>query len=595
MANTNIELTSLDFSGIKTNLTKWLKSQDTFKDYNFVGSGLSTHTDILAVNTQYNGFYLNAVANEMFLDSALHRNSVVSHVKPLNYTPKSKTAPSAVVRVTVNNVDANYLILPQNTNFMSEAIDGINYNFVTVESQTKKVENNKVVFDDVVIKQGYYNRYSFTVDKKNNPSLIFSIPDENIDTSTLEVVVQENSSNTAYSQYTLAKDYLEIKGTDEIYYLQEGIDGYYEIFFGDGILGKTLNDGNIVIVSYLSTDATSSYGANSFVMLDSVQGFSDIIVESISPATNGSEKESLDSIKFCAPRMYGTKLRATTPEEYEIVLKNNTLGYSFDAVNAWSDGGNIVYVSAKPSGDYYLTNTQKEQIVEKILKPSSIMSVTPKMVDPEYTYVKLRNKINCDSNYLKMDEESLKTLVLLSEQQYCSTTLNTFKSELNVGELIKILESLDKSITAADFDVWLEKRIYPNLRTMENYSVSFDNVLMAGQNGNTVEITPTISYYTADGVLIEDAFIQEDDSILSLKYYDEYGNLKTINKNIGSVDFEKGVVVLNNFSPYDINNNNKSLNISIMSKSRIITSEQQRILTLDITDPSSIQTEIKIK
>ena len=223
------------------------------------------------------------------------------------------------------------------------------------------------------------------------------------------------------------------------------------------------------------------------------------------------------------------------------------------------------------------------------------MSVTPKMVDPEYTYVKLRNKINCDSNYLKMDAESLKTLVLLSEQQYCSTTLNTFKSELNVGELIKILESLDKSITAADFDVWLEKRIYPNLRTMENYSVSFDNVLMAGQNGNTVEITPTISYYTTDGVLIEDAFIQENDSVLSLKYYDDYGNLKTINKNIGSVDFEKGVVVLNNFSPYDINNNNKSLNISIMSKSRIITSEQQRILTLDITDPSSIQTEIKIK
>lgn len=595
MANTSIEITSLDFSGIKSNLIKWLQSKDTFKDYNFTGSGLSMHTDILAVNTQYNGFYLNMVANEMFLDSAIHRNSVVSHVKPLAYVPRSKIAPSATVNITVKNVTSDYLILPQNTNLMSESIDGVNYNFVTTESYTKEATDGEVVFENVVIKQGYYNTYTFDVDKQSNPNLIFTIPDENIDTSTLTVIVQKTSSSSDSTVYTLAKDYLEITGEDTIYFLQEGINNYYEIYFGDGILGKTLETGNVVTVTYISTSATSAYGASSFVILDAVQGFADIIVDTVAPATNGAEKETIDSIKFCAPRMYGTKKRAVVPEEYKIILNNNTLGYSFDDINAWSGENNMVYIAVKPTGDYYLTNTQKEQIVDKILKPCCVMTITPKIVDPEYLFVKLKNRILCDANSLTIGEESIKTLVLIAEQTFCSKTLNTFASSFNVGKLTRTLESLDKSIIAVDFDTWIEKRIYPNLNTMTSYEINFDNEILAGADGSSVEITPSISYYNTDGVLFENVNIVEEDGILKLKYVNESGTLTTLNSNIGTVDFKNGVVNLNNFSPVEVNNADRVIKVSVMTKSRILESINERILSLDVSDNTAIQTEVSIK
>ena len=275
-ANSNIQMTDLDFNTIKNNLKTYLQSQDVLKDYNFEGSALSTLLDVLAYNTQYNAYYLNMVANEMFLDSAIQRDSVVSQAKILNYTPRSAVAPTATITLTVNQVTSASLTLPKYASFLSEAIDGINYAFVTPESHTVNVVNNVATFSNINIKQGVSSGISYTVNSTQNPSYTFKIPDVNVDTSTLQVTIQQSSTNTSIQTFTRATDVLNLDETSPVYFLQEGLGGYYEVYFGNGLIGKKLTDGNIVQLSYLTTSGTSAYGANSFVIMAPVGGFSKI-------------------------------------------------------------------------------------------------------------------------------------------------------------------------------------------------------------------------------------------------------------------------------------------------------------------------------
>ena len=218
-ANSNIQITELDFNKIKTNFKRFLQSQDTLKDYNYEGSALSTLLDVLAYNTQYNSYYLNMIGNEMFLDSAIQRSSVVSHAKLLGYTPKSAIAPSATINLRVNQVSDGALTLPQFTTFMSEAIDGVNYNFVTTDSTTVNVSANTATFNNVTIKQGIPATINYTADLITNPTSTFQLPDSNIDTTTLVVTVQESSSNSSTEVYQLATNYLNLTPESKVYLL----------------------------------------------------------------------------------------------------------------------------------------------------------------------------------------------------------------------------------------------------------------------------------------------------------------------------------------------------------------------------------------
>ena len=210
------------------------------------------------------------VANEMFLDTALLRSSVVSHAKALNYTPKSARAPQATINVRVNQVTSPSLTLPKNASFLSESIDGTNYNFVTSDATTVSVVNNQALFANVEIYQGIPTSITYTVNTTNNPNAVFEITNENIDTSTLLVTVQQSSSNTSYDIYTLSNDVLVLDETSKVYFLEEDVDGLYKVRFGDGIIGKKLIDGNIVNFSYIVTDGTMAAGANSFIDRKSV-------------------------------------------------------------------------------------------------------------------------------------------------------------------------------------------------------------------------------------------------------------------------------------------------------------------------------------
>lgn len=679
-ANSQINFVGLDFNTIKDNLKTYLKSQDTFKDYNFDGSGLSTLLDVLAYNTQYNAFYLNMVANEMFLDTALQRSSVVSQAKVLNYVPKSATAPTAFVDVVVSNVTDSSLTLPSYTNFLSESIDGVNYNFVTVESNTVDVVDQTATFDNIELKQGIPVTYSYTVDSSSNPNYTFELPDTDIDTSTISVSVQKSSSNNYSEIYILSDSFLTVDDNSLVYFLEETINGTYQLTFGDGILGKKLTDGNIVVASYITTQGPLAEGANNFVLLDSISGFTNTSVEPIMSATKGKEKESIESIKFQAPKSYAAQKRAVTKEDYITQLQQNTIGISFDAVNVWGGEENdppvygTVFICLKPKGGYSITDTQKQHLLKNAINPVSIMTVQPKIIDPDYTYIQITADVIYDSKKTNLSSSQLKQLIKTNISNYAANTLNTFNSTFSVTDIGINIKNTNVSVITSDINIKLQKKFYPNLVEKNTYNLYYNTTLQKGtllsgisssptiqvidettlRNVNGVYIeeipsstggvdtisiinpgysyqyTPTVTIVgdgtgaTATASLINGAISKIDVVspgenyssavvVITPSVYDKTGtaavavanlqgkygtlrsyyfnssNIKTIlNSQLGTIDYERGTLVLTGFLPSNVDNALGELTISATPKSRIIESTKNTIITIDPYDPNAI-------
>jgi hypothetical protein len=516
-ANSNIQMTDLDFNNIKTNLKKYLQSQDTLKDYNYEGSALSTMLDILAYNTQYNAYYLNQVANEMFLDSAIQRASVVSHAKMLNYTPVSAIAPTATINLKVNEVTDASLTLPKFTTFLSEAIDGVNYNFVTSDSYTVNVINNTANFNGVTLKQGIPTNLVFTVDSITNPKYIFEILESNVDTTSITVTVQDSISNTSSEVYTLADKILTLDGTSKVYFLQESLNDSYEIFFGDGIIGKKLSDGNVVRVSYIITSGITSAGANNFVLMDTVSGFANTAIFPVVEASQGGDRESIDSIKLHATKSYSAQNRAVNKNDYIVALQKNELGISFDAVNVWGGEQNDppvygqVFISMKPSGSYKLTDTQKTAIIDEVIKPISVMTVSPTIVDPDYTYLKLAIDVVYDPTKTTLSSAQLEANIQAQVRQFAINELNTFNSTFNSYNLLNTIQSVSNSIVTSEFDIRMEKRLLPSLINATTYKLYYNAPLEKNMYMNGVSSSPTMQFRNPSNLaeIIDGVYFEE--------------------------------------------------------------------------------------
>lgn len=482
-ANSGLQITNLDFGSIKLSLRNFLQNQDTLKDYNFDGSALSVLLDLLSYNTQYNAFYLNMVANEMFLDSSIQRGSVVSHAKMLNYIPKSASAPTATVKLVVYGVSDQTLTVPKNTPFISEAIDNINYVFLTTDSSTVSVSANTATFNNLKISQGLSSAVTYTVSTTSNPSLIFQIPDETVDTSTILVTVQESSSNLAYQTYTQASDYAAVGSSSKVYFLQESMNGKYEIYFGDGILGSTLIDNNVVNISYITTNGTASTGANSFTLMSPIAGYSNTVVTPVQSTTLGREKESIASIKFTAPKARAAQGRAVTKEDYIYLIQNNSTNLPIDSVSVWGGEENVppvygqLFCAIKPSGGLTLTPTQKERLIVDVIKPISVLTVTPTILDPDYTFVKFDSKVYYDPRKTNYSSGQIKQLATNSISNFGNSTLNTFNSVFNMPGLITSIQLADPSIVTNETTIKLQKKFYPKLNSKATYTLDFGTKL----------------------------------------------------------------------------------------------------------------------
>ena len=502
-----LNVTELDFDSIKTSLRTFLRQQTEFQDYDFEGAGLSVLLDILAYNTHYNAYYLNMIANEAFLDSASLRNSVVSHAKRVGYTPRSVRAPRAIVTVNVatSSANAGSLTIPSGYSFSSSQLDGVSYKFVTIESNTTttKVANN-FIFTNVPIYQGQLASYSYTNSFSTNPKQIFTIPDANIDTTTLKVSVSQSSSNTETAIYDLSTNALTVDSNSEVYYLQEGKGGEYEIYFGDDVLGKKIPDGGIISIEYLITDSAASNKANSFVSSVSIGGFSTIYVNSILAAAGGTQRESVDSIKFAAPLSLLSQNRAVTKNDYiKLILQNYP---SFEAVNVWGGEENDppvygkVFISAKPKLGFEISDTEKDFVKNTILKPISVLTITPEIVDIDYNYLKIEANVFYNKSKMSLNDSELKAALKTVIQNYTDTNLNQFNSYFRFSGLETTIDDFNRAIISNEVTLFVAKKFRPDLINSDNYILDYGFELNRGTTNDNFYSSPDFTMRDEDAI-----------------------------------------------------------------------------------------------
>jgi hypothetical protein len=511
MASSNavLRIAELDFDTIKSNLRDYLRNQNQFTDYDFEGSGLNILLDVLAYNTHYMAYYLNMVGNEAFLDSASIRGSVVSHAKHLNYVPSSTKAATATVNIVVQDTTptsgASSITLPAYSTFQSEQIDGVNYTFVNTDSYqaSLNISSGTYTFANVEIKQGEVFTYNATVDATNTRRR-FRIPSANIDTSTLIVTVYNSSLDTTRNTYVLADDATELNSNSKVYFLEEGDNFEYTIYFGDGYLGKNLDNDNIISLKYLSTDGESSNKANSFTLVSSLGSYSNVVVNSVSASSGGSSRDTIDRIKFLAPKFYTAQNRAVTKEDYGTLLLKDYP--NIETISVWGGEENdpIVYgkifISMKPKSGYVITDIEKDRIVSEIIANRNVLTITPEIVDPNYLYLKLDVTVNYDSTQTTNDQVTLKQIVKNTIASYNDTELEQFNSTFRTSKLQSLIDSADQSFLGSDLSIIAQKRFEPTLNTSKNYTIDFNIPLHQGGYKDKLYSYPTFQVLDNSGI-----------------------------------------------------------------------------------------------
>jgi hypothetical protein len=494
-----LRVTELDFDTIKSNLKNFLKSQNEFTDYDFDGSGLSVLLDVLAYNTHYNAYYLNMIANESFLDTALLRNSVVSHAKKFGYVPRSASAARATINFTVNSLNSTpgSLTLPRGYTFLSSLLDNKVYNFVTLEDTTVTKTGTSFVFSNLKIYEGFLSQYSFNHSQSSNPKQIFTIPETNIDTSTLKVTIQQSSSNTDTVVYNLASDVINLTANSNVYFLQEGINDQYEIYFGDDIIGKKIPDGGVINVTYLSTNGSLANRANNFVGTAPVSSFTTFSVIPVAASSGGSERETVDQIKFAAPLQFTSQNRAVTKNDYIKLIQQRYP--QFDAVNVWGGEENIppvygkVFISAKPKLGFEVSDTEKDYFINEIIKPVSVLTVTPEFVDVDYNFIKLISSVYYDPTKTSLNLSTLQSKVTNSINFFANSNLNKFNSLFSSSKLRTDIDNSDNSIQSNELEIFLSKRFRPVLNQTNTYVLDFGMELSRGTTLDNFYSSPTFT------------------------------------------------------------------------------------------------------
>ncbi len=551
-----LEISQLNFDQIKANLKQYLSNQNTFKDYDFEGSGMAVLLDLLAYNTHYLSYHANIAANEMFIDTADLRPSIVSLAKALGYTPNSVRAPFADINVVVNGATGATLTMNAGTQFTT-TVDNVNYNFVTIGSNTISPVDGVYTFSNLKIYEGTYVSYNYTanttdVDQK------FLINSENADTSTLTVQVQESATDTTTNTYTRATSITELDSDSKVYFLQESDDGKFEVYFGDGVVGKAIANGNIVILKYVVTNKTAANGASSFALSGNIGGNTNVTITVNSNAANGSEAETKESIKFKAPKSYSAQDRAVTVDDYKVKVEE--IYSNAGSVSAWGGEDNDtpfygrVYISIKPTSGSTLTDTTKADIITQ-LKKFSVASVTPVIVDPETTSVLLTSTIKYDEKQTTKTSTEIKTLVTNAVTNYNTNTLQKFDSVLRYSKLLETIDDAESSILSNITTLKLRKTFTPTLSTSTNYTVNFSNALYnphSGHNTSSGGILSSTGFKVAND---SNVYFFDDDGEGNVRRYYLVGSVRTyVDNTAGTITYSSGAIAINALTIASIEN-----------------------------------------
>ena len=617
----------LNFFEIKNNLKQFLRSQDTFKDYNFESSSMNVLLDVLAYNTHYNAFYSNMVINESFLDSAILRESVVSLAKHLGYVPKSDQGAECLVDVRIN---------PSSTadrNLISDSIDNgllkikkfdVFKAFLNQDTFyfycTDDIEFKKEVVDDVTqfwargvrLREGKLKLTTFVVDKAL-PEQRFILPETNVDTRSISIKVQNSPNSTLglTDKWYRETDFNSLDENSLVFFVQEIYDGKQEIYFGDNIIGKSPDHGNVITVIYSTT--VGSFGNNigryetssSTTFSHSIDGLAvSVYLQKDSagnaiPTTGGGEKESISSIKYYAPKRYTSQDRAVTLDDYINYLSGN-YSDSFKSIYAWGGQDNDppeygkVFISIRPKNSTFLSQSEKENIEQNILKVKNVVSVSPKIVDPEYIYIVPRIAVKYRESEVRGNVNTLKSSILQTIYLYNQANLSTFNKNFYSSDLIEAILDIDPSIKSCNVDISVKKYITPSFNRKFTYRINFQNEL---QKLTDRDYYFESSFFRTNDIVnnfvipqFTNGFLRDDGNGKITKYKETVDQtLVTLNNNQGIIDYETGQITLSNLEIYPENLSASSVfsvtvkpkDLDFISKTNLILEIEMPSITLD--------------
>jgi hypothetical protein len=561
--NADLNVLNLDFDANQASLKNFLRSQTQFLDYNFEGSAMAVLLDVLSYNTHYMAFYLNMLASEMFIDSAVLRSSVVSLAKHLDYTPQSVRAAQAIVSIVVTPTDgATTLVIQKGTRFGSSTA-GSTLNFITNQTYVVNLQNGAFTFPAVTLVEGipYTFRYvvdSFLLNQR------FLLPSAMVDTSTLIVQVQNSLTDQTLTTFTLADNFLQITATTNAFFLQESENGAFEVLFGDGVVGAKPSDGNLISLSYIITHGPDGNGAKFFVpsqQLSDRYTLANTRVSTIVPAAGGAISESIDSIRFNAPKNFETQGRAVTANDYELLVKN--LYTNCDSVVVW--GGETmsppqwgkVFVSIKPIDGFVITDSAKQLVLTNIINQRNMVSIIPQFVDPDYTYIIVTSVVKYIPSSTTKTMGSIQALAYNAILSFSVSDLDKFFSGFKYSKLVAAIDACDQSVSNNITSIQMKKVFSPLLNVVQTTTFFMNSMIAPGTITSSSFVSATdplmnFPYSTGSTYAIED-----DGAGNLLMTQSAIGIPKRVVRNCGTVDYTSGTVTITAIIPSSADVNGK--------------------------------------
>lgn len=549
-----LDVTELDFKNIKQSLKTFLSAQEEFSDYDFEGSALSVLIDTLAYNTHYSAMLAHMQANESFLDTAIKRSSVTSIAKALGYTPRSSRSSTASVKFTIIP-DPSYqnstLTLSRDATFTA-SVDNVTYSFYPSETVTASLEtigsSSGFVFENLLLKEGSRISNNFLIDA-NNLSGPLTIANAGVDTTSIRVRVQKSATDLSIEGYNLSNSLLDVSSTSRAYFIEETIDGLYTIRFGDGVVGKKLEAGNLVIVDYLVTRGAAANGAKGFTCTSTISGSAEgksFDSASTIPASGGQSKESIDSIRRNAPLYNQARDRAVAASDYEsLILTSNA---NIQAVSVWGGEDNNppiygkVFISLDPIEGQIITQRDKDQILSSVIGPKSSISIIPEFVDPEYSYVGLKVGVVYDNKKTTLTSGQISSSVSTAISEFFATELNTLNKNFYYSKIHDAIKAISTSIVSINITPTIQKRLTASLNKANTYDISFNTKLQPREM--------TSSFFNANiaGATIKVKFQDVPASTVVAPEYSGTGVVNVVDKDnnliaaVGTIDYDTGNV-----------------------------------------------------
>lgn len=587
-----IQVNNLDFNNIKTSLKEYLRAQSDFTDFDFEGSVWSTLLDVLSYNTYYTAFNTNMVVNELFLESATLRDNVITLAKQLGYKPKSIVSPQAIVNFQVNfrGTYPTTITLQKGTGFVTTFDDKL-YRFVTIDDYKVPVINGQAFFNNVMIYEGTLVTDSFTVDSSLSTQT-FLLQNPSADTSTIRVKVYPIQGATSFVYYNQINTIIDIGSQDNIFYVDESLDEQYRLFFGDGVIGRKLENGQFIEASYLITDGPATNGANVFtfsgtLLDDNGQSYplNVVNITTVSAASGGAAIEDIDKIRYNAPKQFATQNRAVTAADYAALVRkiypavSDIIVYGGEE-ERYPEYGKVKIV-VKPTSGSSLSTFTKQQIISD-LKDYAVASVTPQIVDASVLYIELTSKIFFSTRVTNQFPEDIRAKVIQSVDQYTKLSgTEKFNGKFRYSKYVGVIDEADPSITSNTTTIKLRKDFYPVINSTFYYELCYQNEFKDSCDGPVIQSTGfVISEYPNYVVYMED----RQGKIVLYRLDPATGNKVTVKDNIGTVDYVKGEIMIYDLTIISGSFFDNRIEVRVEPASNDIVAARSLYLDVDITN-----------